>query len=102
MRKQGGNFIENAQVTIKEVRTCIETGIFGIEKQIECGQEYTVYLLNGQTRVYDFYRFDYSPMKWTFEIKSTDMFSAGNISLKFYSTWVKGMPIESGHPSLKK
>jgi hypothetical protein len=95
------NIVQSATITITEKRTCVEGSFWGFDKQVDCGQSYSAYLFRGETKVFDFYRFDYSPMPWKFEISNGNWFEAVNVKIDFYSTWKSGMPYDSGHPKSK-
>lgn len=58
---------------------------------------YSFMLLPNQTKTFDFYRFDYVPMSWTFEL-GTNISDAANVQIWFYSDWVPGMPYDPNHP----
>jgi RHS repeat-associated protein len=70
----------------------------GTKKQVYSGDSYTFMLLPYQTKTFDFYRFDYVPMNWTFEL-GTKISDAANVQIRFYSDWVPGMPYDPNHPN---
>ncbi len=70
----------------------------GTKKQVYSGDSYTFMLLPYQTKTFDFYRFDYVPMNWTFEL-GTKISDAVNVQIRFYSDWIPGMPYDPNHPN---
>jgi len=72
----------------------------GTNRQVYTGDSYSFVLLPGQTKSFDFYRFDYVPIGWVFELGTT-ISDAANVQVRFYSDWVPGMPYDLNHPSKK-
>jgi hypothetical protein len=77
-----------------------EKNFFGIKKIVYLGDKYSFLLLPFQTRKFNFYKFNYVPMHWEFEI-STSISNAVNINISFFSDWVPGMPWDYNHPYKK-
>mgnify|MGYP000875198837 CR=1 FL=1 len=60
-----------------------EDGLLG-SKKVYTGDSYTFGLLPGQTKKFDFYRFDHTPMNWRFELGTT-ISDAALVRVRFYS-----------------
>ena len=70
----------------------------GTERKVYSGDSYSQQLLApGQTKSFDFYRFDYSPMLWQFGLDS-QIRDAVNVRVRIYSTWIPGDPVDPNHP----
>ncbi|MDV7400141.1 hypothetical protein RZS08_52495, partial [Arthrospira platensis SPKY1] len=66
---------------------------FGTQKKEYSGDSYSFILLPFQSKTFDFYRFDYVPMNWQFEI-GTKNSGVANVQIRFFSDWVPGMPYD--------
>ncbi len=69
----------------------------GTERKVYSGDSHSLLLLPGQTKSFDFYQFDYSPMLWQFGLDS-QISDAVNVRVRIYSTWIPGDPIDPNHP----
>jgi len=77
-----------------------EETFFGLsEREVFIGDTHSFNLLPGQTKSFDFYRFDYSPMMWQFGLNAAQINAAVNIRIRVYSSWIQGDPIDPNHPS---
>lgn len=94
--------ILGVQLTIQDITTYhYETNSLGINQIVYSGEGYGAVLPPGIKASYDFYRFDYSPIKWTFEF-GTEISEAVNVKINIYSEWKRGMNVDPNHPKYKK
>ena len=93
--------ILGVQLNIQDITTYhYETNSLGIKQIVYSGEEYGVVLPPGIKASYDFYRFDYSPIYWSFEF-GTGISEVVNVKINIYSEWKPGMNIDPNHPKLK-
>src|SRR5690606_15157148 len=76
----------------------IEKSWLGSERKVYSGDSYSTLLLPGQTKSFDFYRFDYAPMLWQFGLDS-EVSDAVNVRVRIYSTRIPGDLIDPKHPN---
>ena len=94
--------ILGVQLSIQDVTTYyISTNSIGLEQIVYSGDNYSTILAPKQGVSYDFYRFDYSPINWTFKVE-TNISEVVNVRINFYSEWKPGMSLDPNHPRHKK
>lgn len=90
------------QLSLQDITTYhYERNCLGFEQMVFSGKKETFSLLPKTSNIYDFYRFDYSPIDWQFEI-SSEISDIVNVKVYFYSEWEPGMPVDPNHPKYKK
>jgi hypothetical protein len=78
--------ILGVQLNLQDITTyTYEESFFGlINRKVYTGDSHSMVLLPGQTQSFDFYRFDYTPQNWWFQV-GTSVSDAANVRLSFYS-----------------
>jgi hypothetical protein len=70
----------------------------GTEKKVYTGDSHSLLLLPSQSKSFDFYRYEYSPILWQFALDS-QLSDPVNVRVRVYSTWIQGDPIDPNHPN---
>lgn len=73
--------------------------LLGLPKTMYTGESHSFWLFPGNSISYDFYRFDYVPITWLFEISTNS--DAASVRVIFYSEWHNGMSPDPNHPKYK-
>ncbi len=84
-----GVVLELQNTTVKEQHR----SIFGVTYDQYVEESTSFVLFPGQTQEFNFYRFDYQPMHWEFQISTGS--DAAIVNINFYSSWIPGMKNEN-------
>ncbi len=78
-----------------------EESFIGLKKKVYSGDSYSFQLFPYQSKAFDFYRHDYLPINWSFQL-STQISGVVNVQIRVYSSWKQGMNTDPNNPFINR